>query len=53
MRGEIVRAEGRVDETLGALTVVVERAEPLGRRGGSSRPSWQEAGPPSTYRAAS
>ena len=51
MRGEVVRAEGRVDETLGALTVVVERATPLGARG-SSLPSWQEAAPPSTYRVA-
>ena len=53
MRGEVVRAEGRVDETLGALTVVVDRAEPLG---GSSRaagsPGWQDAGPPSRNRVA-
>ena len=53
MRGEVVRAHGRVDETLGALTVVIERAEPLG---GSARaaglPSWSEAGPPSAYRVA-
>jgi len=53
MRGEVVRAEGRVDETLGALTVVVERAEPLGA--GSHRegsPGWQDAGPPSRNRVA-
>ena len=50
MRGEVVRAEGRVDETLGALTLVVERATPLGATGGF--PPWQEAGPPSTYRVA-
>jgi hypothetical protein len=53
LRGEVVRAEGRVDETLGALTVVVDRAEPLG---GSSRaagsPGWQDAGPPSRNRVA-
>jgi DNA polymerase III alpha subunit len=45
--------EGRVDETLGALTVVVDRAETLG---GSSRaagsPGWQDAGPPSRNRVA-
>jgi DNA polymerase III alpha subunit len=28
-RGEVVRAEGRVDETLGAITVVVDRVEAL------------------------
>jgi DNA polymerase-3 subunit alpha len=53
MRGEVVRAEGRVDETLGALTVVVDRAEPLGAAsytGGS--PGWQDAGPPSRNRVA-
>jgi DNA polymerase III alpha subunit len=37
VRGQVVRAEGRVDETLGAVTVTVERAAavgepPLGRR---------------------
>jgi error-prone DNA polymerase len=52
MRGEVVRAEGRVDESLGALTLVVERATPLGARGGASLPPWSEAGPPSTYRVA-
>jgi hypothetical protein len=26
VRGEVVRAEGRVDETLGAVTVAVDRA---------------------------
>jgi len=29
VRGQIVRAEGRVDETLGACTVTVERARTL------------------------
>jgi len=50
MRGEVVRAEGRVDEALGALTLVIERAEPLGGRPVS--PPWQEQKPPSTYRVA-
>jgi len=50
MRGEVVRAEGRVDETLGALTLVIERAEPLG--GHPVAPPWQEQKPPSTYRVA-
>jgi len=50
MRGEVVRAEGRVDETLGALTLVIERAEPLGGR--PVAPPWQEQKPPSTYRVA-
>jgi DNA polymerase III alpha subunit len=50
MRGEVVRAEGRVDETLGALTLVIERAEPLG--GDGRVPPWQEQKPPSTYRVA-
>jgi DNA-directed DNA polymerase III PolC len=51
MRGEVVRAEGRVDDTLGALTLVVERAEPLGGRGNATGlPAWSEAGPPSAYR---
>jgi len=45
MRGEIVRAEGRVDETLGALTLVVERARAFGT---ASRP---EDGMPSRTRA--
>jgi DNA polymerase III alpha subunit len=53
MRGEVVRAEGRVDETLGALTLVIERAASLGagdhRAGLSAR---NDAGPPSTYRVA-
>ncbi len=53
MRGEVIHAEGRVDETLGALTLVVERAEPLGARSGSSAPlARQEAGPPSRNRVA-
>ena len=53
MRGEVVRAEGRVDDALGALTLVVERAEPLGAGGSATGlPSWSEAGPPSTYRVA-
>jgi DNA polymerase III alpha subunit len=30
VRGQVVRAEGRVDETLGAITVTVERAMSLG-----------------------
>jgi DNA polymerase III alpha subunit len=66
MRGEVVRAEGRVDETLGALTLVVERATAFGA--GSTRsegaPSRNrpepalnagagEQGPPSRYRPAS
>ena len=53
MRGEVVRVEGRVDETLGALTVVVENAA---RPGGSSHEpplaGARESGPPSTYRVA-
>jgi DNA-directed DNA polymerase III PolC len=49
MRGEVVAAEGRVDETLGALTVVVDRAEPLGRA--DAGPA-QEKVPKSTYRVA-
>jgi DNA-directed DNA polymerase III PolC len=53
MRGEVVRAEGRVDETLGALTVVVDRAEPLGARDRAAAPlGWQDAGPPSRNRVA-
>jgi DNA-directed DNA polymerase III PolC len=60
MRGEVVRAEGRVDETLGALTVVVDRAEPdpsSGRvpraRDRAATPlGWQDAGPPSRNRVA-
>ena len=52
MRGEVVRAEGRVDDALGALTLIVERAEPLGAGGGNATglPAWSEAGPPSAYR---
>jgi DNA-directed DNA polymerase III PolC len=50
MRGEVVRVDGRVDETLGALTVVVERAAPLGGR--PVAPPWQDQKPPSTYRVA-
>ena len=50
MRGEVVTAEGRVDETLGALTVVVDRAAPLGRA--DAGPA-QEKVPKSVYRAAS
>ena len=50
MRGEVVRAEGRVDETLGALTLVIDRAEPLG--GGPVAPPWHDQKPPSTYRVA-
>ena len=53
MRGEVVRAEGRVDETLGALTVVIERAEPATTRTADTAPlTWQEAGPPSRNRVA-
>jgi DNA-directed DNA polymerase III PolC len=63
MRGEIVRAEGRVDETLGALTLVVERVTSVGPAPGGteSAPSRNrvdspaaragEAGPPSRYGA--
>jgi error-prone DNA polymerase len=50
LRGEVVRAEGRVDETLGALTLVIDRADPLGGR--PIAPPWQEQKPPSTYRVA-
>jgi len=53
MRGEVVRAEGRVDETLGALTVVVDRAEPLGAGSqAAGSPGWRDAGPPSRNRVA-
>jgi len=64
LRGEIVRAEGRVDETLGALTLVVERANAFGagERRSEGAPSRNrpdalsaragEAGPPSAYRVA-
>jgi DNA polymerase III alpha subunit len=64
MRGEIVRAEGRVDETLGALTLVVERATAVGsgEHRAESAPSRNradspaalagESGPPSRYRVA-
>ena len=53
MRGELVRAEGRVDETLGAFTVVIERAEPATTRTADTAPLiWQEAGPPSRNRVA-
>jgi DNA polymerase III alpha subunit len=56
VRGEVVRAQGRVDDALGALTLIVERAEALGAGGGGvpaagpSLPAWSEAGPPSAYR---
>jgi len=50
MRGEVVRAGGRVDETLGALTLVIDRAEPLGGR--PIAPPWQDQKPPSAYRVA-
>ena len=66
MRGEVVRAEGRVDETLGALTLVVERATAFGagvtrNEGAPSRNRPErvlnagagEQGPPSRYRPAS
>ncbi len=64
LRGEIVRAEGRVDDSLGALTLVVERASAAGAApsGTESAPSRNradspaaragETGPPSRYRAA-
>jgi DNA polymerase III alpha subunit len=53
MRGEVVRAEGRVDDTLGALTVVIERAEPATTPTADTAPlTWQEAGPPSRNRVA-
>jgi DNA polymerase III alpha subunit len=64
LRGEIVRAEGRVDETLGALTLVVERATAFGagERRSEGAPSRNrsdalnaragETGPPSAYRVA-
>jgi DNA polymerase III alpha subunit len=64
MRGKIVRAEGRVDDSLGALTLVVERATAVGAapRSPESAPSRNradtpasragETGPPSRYRAA-
>lgn len=52
MRAEIVRAEGRLDDTLGALTLVVERAEGFGAA--ASRDThwgaWTDAGPGSAYR---
>jgi DNA polymerase III alpha subunit len=48
MRAEIVRAEGRVDDTLGALTLVVERAEGFGA-GEAAWGAWGEAGPGSRY----
>ena len=58
MRGEIVRAEGRVDDALGALTLAVDRAESFGAgeaaaRGGSGHWGEGESGPPSRYRVAS
>lgn len=65
MRGQIVRAEGRVDETLGAITLVVERARAFGPRDSRSEgaPSRNrpepalnagagEQGPGSRYRVA-
>ena len=53
MRGEIVFAEGRVDETLGAMTLVVEHARAVGSRASdaaeASRPSrYRESGPGGT-----
>ena len=51
MRGEIVRVEGRVDDALGACTLVVEGAESFGA--GASPWSEAEAGPASRYRVAS
>jgi len=50
VRGEIVSAEGRADETLGALTVVVERAGPVTSVARETLPAWNDAGPPSVYR---
>ena len=59
MRSEVVRVEGRVDETLGAFTVVVENATRLGGSGHDGRlppdrplAGARESGPPSTYRVA-
>ncbi len=52
MRAEIVRAEGRIDSTLGALTLVVDHAEGFGAA--ESRDThwgaWSDAGPGSAYR---
>ena len=58
MHGEIVRVEGRVDDALGALTLVVERAESFGAGESTARAAsghWGEgvAGPPSRNRVAS
>jgi len=65
MRGEVVRVEGRVDETLGAFTLVVDRATSFGAGGtsGEGAPSRNrpelalnrgagEQGPGSRYRVA-
>lgn len=53
MRGEVVRAQGRVDTTLGAITVVIDRAEPATTRRPDTAPlTWQDAGPPSRNRVA-
>ncbi len=54
VRGEIVRVEGRVDDALGALTLIVERAASFGV-GGAPSGAWGEgeSGPPSRYRVAS
>lgn len=64
MRAEIVRAEGRVDDSLGALTLVVERAwgfggdarhegAPSRNRDASLDGRAGETGPPSRYRMGS
>ncbi len=47
MRGEIVIAEGRVDETLGAMTLVVDRARGLGAyaAGGAGGTAHPESAP--------
>jgi DNA polymerase III alpha subunit len=64
MRGEIVLAEGRVDETLGAMTLVVDRAKACTVRTSGAAPETApsrnrsealnagagEAGPASRYR---
>ena len=64
MRGEVIRVEGRIDDALGALTLVVEHAESFGAAGAAggahaaehaARSPWGdgEPGPPSRNRVAS
>ncbi len=52
MRAEIVRAEGRLDDKLGAFTLVVDRAEGAGAAASSDTHwgAWGDAGPASAYR---